>query len=73
MIQYAERFRCHPQDVAGLVKVRWWYRLNEFDQAHAARQAYERSQQVEDWVRDLSASERAAMQWAMEEENERSD
>ena len=62
-LEYAEQFHIQPQEVRRTVKAAWWTRWRLARLARLARRAYEASQQVEDWTRDLTPAARAAMRW----------
>jgi hypothetical protein len=69
--EYAEQYpTIQPQDVPKIVTVRAWERWLVLRAARAGRLAWQASQQVEDWTRDLTPDTRAAMRWAMNQDDE---
>lgn len=66
---YAEKFGCHPQEIERVVTLKWWERWTLYEQAQAARLAWKKAKRSTDWTKDLSAEERAAMEWAVEKDD----
>ncbi len=66
-LAYAEKFGCHPQDVARTVALQWWERWQWYEKAYTARAAVAHSKVAQDWTRDLTENERRLILWTNEE------